>query len=124
MNDFDYSDEFLEHIAGVFQAFAHLTRLKILRELHEDMDGGGDGVSVKKLREAVGTSQANVSKHLNMMAEQGLVDARKDGTRRKYVIASEEIMMICDYVCGYMEKRLKNLGSLPEASGADSQTKG
>lgn len=120
MSDFDYSDEFLDHIAEVFQAFAHLTRLKILRELHQDREDGGDGISVQNLRETVGTSQANVSKHLNRMAEQGLVDARKEGTLRKYVIASEEVMMICNHVCGYLEKRLRNLGSLPEAPGTDN----
>lgn len=124
MSDFDYSDEFLEHIAEVFQAFAHLTRLKILRELHKEMNNSEDGVSVNELREAVGTSQANVSKHLNLMAEQGLVRAHKEGTHRKYVIASEEVMMICDYVCDYMEKRLKNLGSLSEASSTDPREKG
>ncbi|MFB6345190.1 MAG: ArsR/SmtB family transcription factor [bacterium] len=121
MNDFDYSDEFLEHIAEVFKAFAHLTRLQILRELHREMAAGGDGVSVQELQEAVGTSQANISKHLNFMADQGLVEARKEGTSRKYVIASEDVMMICDYVCGYMEKRFDNLGSLPNSTSTEDQ---
>lgn len=123
MSDFDYPDEFLEHIAEVFQAFGHLTRLKILRELHKDMGDDGKGVSVNKLRDAVGTSQANVSKHLNFMAKQGLVDSRKEGTHRKYVIASDEVMMICNYVCGYMEKRLQNLGSLTQSPNDDTAGK-
>lgn len=116
MGSFDYSDEFLEHMAELFQAFSSETRLKILRALHLEEDASGEGLSVRELQEAVGTSQANVSRHLKLMEEQGLLAGRAEGNRREYRIASEEVTMICDYVCGYMEDRLRDMAELAEDS--------
>lgn len=109
MGDFDYSEEFLEHITDIFKAFGNVTRLKIFQSLHNTDE---DGLSVNKLNEEVGTSQANISKHLNVMEEQGLLDVRSDGTTRIYCIADEQITEICERVCEYMEQRLENLANM------------
>lgn len=110
MSSFDYSDEFLERLSEIFKAFGNLTRLKIFRALHENE--GDEGLSVQELQNNVGTSQANISKHLQLMEEQGLLSVRSEGTTRIYRIADEEVTKICERVCDYMEKRLDNLASL------------
>ncbi len=128
MSDFDYSDDFLEHIADLFGAFSHLTRLKILRELHregETATGHEKGeLSVGTLQERIGTSQANISKHLQLMKDEGLLDSRKQGPRKYFYIASTEVMMICDYVCGYMEDRLRSLSDLGSKSLSREEVEG
>ncbi len=110
MDSFDYSDDFLEHLAEIFKAFGNLTRLKIFRALHED--GPEEGLSVQELQENVGTSQANISKHLQRMEEEGLLSVRSEGTTRVYSIADEEVTKICERVCDYMEQRLDDLSSI------------
>jgi DNA-binding transcriptional ArsR family regulator len=109
MGSFDYSEEFLEHISEIFKAFGNVTRLKIFQALHNTDE---DGLSVNELNEEVGTSQANISKHLNVMEDQGLLDVRSDGTTRIYYIADERVTEICERVCDYMEQRLDDLASM------------
>jgi len=110
MGSFDYSDEFLDHLSEIFKAFGNLTRLKIFRALHET--DSSEGLSVRKLQQTVGTSQANISKHLQLMEEKGLLSVRSEGTTRIYSIADEEVTEICERVCDYMEQRLEDLSSL------------
>lgn len=112
MSSFDYSDEFLEHISDIFQAFGNITRLKIFRALHRK-DGSG-GLTVQELQQEVGTSQANISKHLKIMAEEGLLESRSEGTSRIYTVADEEVTRICEQVCDYMEGRLEDMASMSE----------
>lgn len=107
--DFNYSDEFLDHIADIFKAFGNTTRLKIFRALHNQ---DNEGLSVNVLQERVGTSQANISKHLKIMEDQGLVGVRSEGTTRIYFIADEEVTHICRNVCDYLEDRLDDLATL------------
>ncbi|MFB6346190.1 MAG: ArsR/SmtB family transcription factor [bacterium] len=101
MGEFDYSDEFLEEVSELFQGFAQPTRLKIIRELH---DGPR---SVSELHEAIGGSQANVSKHLSMLKDRGIVSERREGVSKIYEIARKEVSMICEQVCNYMKDRLE-----------------
>ena len=100
MNDFNYPDRALEKIADIFQAFSHPFRLKIIRELH---DGARN---VSELQEAIGGSQANVSKHLSTLRDQGIIKREKRGVESVYELADEDVREICDRVCSYFEKRI------------------
>ena len=62
----------LERVANLFRAFAEPTRLAIIQELK-----AGE-LSVSEIVEQLPTSQANVSKHLGLMVEAGLL-GRKSG---------------------------------------------
>ena len=108
MSEFDYSDEFLRKVADLFKAFSQFTRLKIIRELHrEPMD-------VSELHEEIGGSQPNISKHLKILRDEGIVEKEKQGNRVIYEIARQEVTMICDYVCGYMKDQLKETMGLDQ----------
>jgi ArsR family transcriptional regulator len=94
------SDEALELIAARFRVLSDPTRLKILRTL------GENEVSVGEVVEAVGGSQANVSKHLSILLEAGLVSRRRDGVMIFYRVADETVFELCETVCSSLGQRL------------------
>lgn len=63
------------------RALADESRLRIMSHLLKHP------LHVNALAEALGTSQYNVSKHLRVLREAGLVDCEIKANRREYVIA-------------------------------------
>jgi DNA-binding transcriptional ArsR family regulator len=86
-------DEFLDLIAEKFRMLADPTRLAILRTL---MAGERN---VTQVIDETGRNQANVSKHLKMLAEAGLVVRRKDGLQVFYKVADPLVERLCKLVC-------------------------
>ena len=86
-------DEFLDLMAGKFRMLADPTRLAILRTL---MQGERN---VTQVVEETGRNQANVSKHLKMLAEAGLVGRRKDGLQVFYRLDDPLVEKLCKLVC-------------------------
>jgi len=68
------------------KTLADANRLLIITEL-----AGGREVSVNALAERLGLPQANVSKHLGMMRERGLVTSRRKGINIYYSLADRRI---------------------------------
>lgn len=99
-------DPLAELIAERFAALAEPTRIKLLDRLRD-----GEA-SVSELVEACGTSQQNVSKHLRVLADAGLVSRRRDGNFARYAIADEMVMRICGEVCGGIRRSLDELDAL------------
>ena len=89
----------LEIVALRFKALADASRLQILQSLFN-----GER-SVQELCEMTGMSQANVSKHLSVLAEQGIVEKRRQGLFVYYSIGDNTIYELCDIVCGAVGKR-------------------
>ena len=87
-------------IAERFKALGEPLRLRLLQALR-----GGEG-SVGELAERTGAGQANVSKHLQVLFQQGYVDRRKDGTTSWYRITDPQVFTMCELVCGRLEKDL------------------
>lgn len=97
----ELSDEALEMIASRFRLLSDPMRLKILHTL-------GDGeMNVGDLVGAMGAGQANVSKHLGIMLDAGLVARRKEGLNAIYRVADETIFELCDVVCARLKKQLE-----------------
>jgi ArsR family transcriptional regulator len=67
-----------EERARIMKALAHPSRLMMVDELSR-----GERC-VCELTEMVGADISTVSKHLSLLREAGIVDSRKDGTRRFY----------------------------------------
>jgi len=76
----------------VFKALADPTRLKIL----ECVRAGEKCIC--EIIPYTGKSQPNVSQHLKVLKNAGIVDERKDGTRIMIKISNEEIYNIVDKV--------------------------
>ncbi len=92
--------EALELIAARFRVLGEPVRLNLLQLVCE-----GE-MSVTELVEATGASQANVSKHLGILLEAGLVARRKEGLNVFYRIADESVIELCDIVCRSLGVRL------------------
>ena len=71
------------------KAMAHPLRLKILCLL-----GGNPEVSVQDIVEHVGTSQSNISQHLSILRDKGILASRKDANKVYYRIADHKIVAL------------------------------
>jgi ArsR family transcriptional regulator len=58
------------------------------------------------LVDALETSQANISKHLQVLTSAGLLRRRKQGLNVFYSIADPSIFNMCEMVCGSLKKHL------------------
>ena len=80
------------HLASrSLKAMAHPLRLKILCIL-----GGREETSVQDLVEMVGTSQSNISQHLSILRDKGILDSRKDANRVYYRIGDDRILKLME----------------------------
>ena len=94
------TEEAFELIAGRFRVLAEPMRLRLLHAL-------GDGeISVSGLVEATGAGQANVSKHLGILLDSGLVARRKEGLNVFYRVADPSVFEMCEAVCSSLGERL------------------
>ena len=80
------------HLASrSLKAMAHPLRLKILCIL-----GSANEVSVQDIVEQVGTSQSNISQHLSILRDKGILSSRKDANKVYYRIADPKILMLIE----------------------------
>jgi DNA-binding transcriptional ArsR family regulator len=94
------SAEAVELVAARFRVLGEPVRVQILQILQS-----GDR-NVTELVEAIGSTQPNVSRHLRILQEAGLVDRRQEGTSVYYSIADPTVFDLCDAVCGSISARL------------------
>ncbi len=93
--------EALEQVAAYFQTLSEPTRLRILNFLRDGERNVGD------LAQACGYTAANVSRHLAMLMQHGLVTRETRGTSVYYRIADESVYALCDLVCGNIARKLE-----------------
>ena len=60
--------------------------------------------NVTELVELSGATQGNVSKHLGILADAGILGRRKEGLRTFYFIDDPQIIELCDLMCSKLEK--------------------
>ncbi len=92
--------EALELVATRFRAMGEPLRLSILQELER-----GES-SVSGLAQKVGSTQPNVSKHLKVLQEAGLLKRRQHGNSVLYSIADPMVFELCDMICSRVRDRL------------------
>ena len=90
--------EQIETAARALKAISHPLRLKMLCVI-------GDGeVCVQDIVEAVGTSQSNISQHLAILRDKGVLLTRKDANRVYYRVGDQRtlqlIVMMREVFCG------------------------
>lgn len=90
--------EHIEMAARALKAIAHPLRLKILCVL------GDQEACVQEIVEAVGTSQSNISQHLAILREKGVLLTRKDANRVYYRVGDQRtlqlVVMMRGIFCG------------------------
>jgi len=93
-------------IAARFRVLAEPMRIKLLDRLRE-----GDA-TVQELQQALGASQQNISKHLGVLLNAGMVARTKQGTSSLYSIADQGVFELCDQVCGGLRRQIAELDAL------------
>lgn len=97
------SEEALELVAARFRVLGEGMRLRLLQELSR-----GEA-TVNELVDRTGATQANVSKHLSVLQQAGLVYKRREGVSTYCGIADESVFQLCGIVCGGLEKQFKTI---------------
>lgn len=111
----EMSPEALELVAARFKVLSEPLRLRIMQTLQ-----GGE-LSVSEITEAVESTQPNVSKHLKMLQEAGLVGRRQEGNTVYCSIADETVFELCDVVCSSLRERLEvQAGAFGQGAGRPS----
>ncbi len=82
-----------ESVASYFGLLAEPARLRILNCLC------GQERSVNQVVELVGLSQANTSRHLNLLYRAGVVDRRREGNSVIYRLVDPNFAHLCRTVC-------------------------
>ncbi len=95
------SDEALEMVAMRFRSLGEPMRLKILRLLEN-----GE-MSVGQLVDRLSASQANISKHLKLLVNAGVLSRRAQGTSAFYSISDPVILRVCDTICNGLAEKVK-----------------
>jgi ArsR family transcriptional regulator len=78
--------ENIAEASAAMQAMAHPLRLKILCLV------GNQELSVLEIVDAVGTSQSNISQHLAVLRDQGILVSRKEANKVFYKIEDPRII--------------------------------
>jgi DNA-binding transcriptional ArsR family regulator len=103
-------EELVELIARRFRVLSEPLRIRLLDQLR-----AGEA-TVNELSETIGTTQQNVSKHLQLLAEAGIVGRRRDGNHVFYRIVDEGVLRLCEDVCGSVQAQLAELSRLLQTS--------
>ena len=93
--------EVVQQVAEYFSILSEPMRLRILNLLREGEK------CVQELVEATATSQANVSKHLKVMLQAGILSRRSEGTSAYYKVEDELIFELCTLVCDRLATRIE-----------------
>jgi len=74
--------------AEVLKAIAHPVRLKLLCALNSQE------LPVQTIVEKTGTSQSNISQHLSLLKERGILSSRRDVNRVFYRIRDTQLLQL------------------------------
>jgi ArsR family transcriptional regulator len=83
-------DEDIDRASRSLKAMSHPLRLKILCTL------GDKEISVQDIVDQVGTSQSNISQHLAILRDKGILDSRKDANRVFYRVGDARTLRLID----------------------------
>lgn len=91
--------QLLDQTARRFKLLSEPVRLELLNHLQVRGE-----MNVQELVDATGQQQANVSKHLLLLAREGVLHRRKEGLNVFYRIDDPTISGLCMLVCGRLRQ--------------------
>ncbi|MDJ0800530.1 MAG: metalloregulator ArsR/SmtB family transcription factor [Calothrix sp. MO_167.B12] len=95
------STEVLAPVAEYFKVLSEVSRLQILRCLQTGP------LNVTEIGEATGLGQANLSKHLKVLTQVGLVSRQPQGVSVYYSICDPILFEVCDLVCDRISTQIQ-----------------
>ncbi len=94
------SREYYELHAEVCKTFGHPKRLMVISTLREGEH------TVTELSESTGIDTSNLSQHLHILRDKGLVSTRRDGTKIYYRLSHPNIGKALDLMSAFLEQRI------------------
>ena len=91
--------ETIDAVADRFKVLAEAARLSVLNELRSGPR------NVSELMAETGLSQANLSKHLQVLHTHGFVSRRRQGLFVIYQLADRSVFELCDIMCGQLKRQ-------------------
>ncbi len=91
----------LQEVAAYFQVLSEPTRLQILNLLREKPHNVGD------MAQSCACTSANISRHLALLSQRGLVQRESRGNSVYYSIAEPSVYDLCDLVCGSIARQFE-----------------
>ena len=95
------SPETLQMVADFFKVLSESSRLQIVCALKLGEK------NVSEIIEITGLGQANVSKHLKILAQAGIVKRQQQGVCVYYQIASSFVFELCELVCDSLSVQIQ-----------------
>lgn len=92
----------LELVTERLRIVAEPTRVRILRELDRD-----DGATVQEVCDAIGVAHQNVSKHLMVLYNAGLVSRMREGRSTRYCLRDWTMLWVVDKVAESVAAQLE-----------------
>ncbi len=105
----------LDLVARRFRTLGEPYRLRILQELEAGEKSVGEMVI------ALDGNQPNISKHLQILSDAGLIGRRREGTSIFYAISDPMVLELCALVCG--SEAEKSRREFEELAGKQRQAK-
>ena len=105
-------EQLVDLIAQRFRVLGEPMRIKLLDRLRD-----GEA-TVGELQQVLDASQQNVSKHLGILLQAGMVSRTKHGTSSVFAIADEGVFDLCEHVCGGLRRQLSELDTLLQGGAA------
>jgi ArsR family transcriptional regulator, virulence genes transcriptional regulator len=96
-----------ERRARICQVLADPKRLRLIDTLRGEVER-----SVGELADMLGASYPNVSQHLNVMRDAGLVNSRREGNTIYYRLAYPQIAQACDIVSDILRAQVADVAAL------------
>ncbi|SHJ75694.1 ArsR/SmtB family transcription factor [Paramaledivibacter caminithermalis] len=87
----------------ILKALAHPIRLKIVKKL------ANKTLCVCELNEDIEFSQSNLSQHLKILSDAGILIKERDGTRINYYIKNADIIKVLDIIENIVFKEIKKI---------------
>ena len=109
------SDIVLERVSQRFKILGDVNRLRVLNFLQD-----GEERNVTEVIQETGLKQANVSKILITLAQEGIIGKRKDGNQAFYRIIDASIFELCDIVCSKIDEQMRESSLAWRENNADS----
>jgi DNA-binding transcriptional ArsR family regulator len=91
----------LTTVADYFKVLSEVSRLQILHCLRSG------AMNVMELGEATGLGQANLSKHLKVLTQAGILSRQPKGTSAYYEIVDPMVFELCRLACDRISEQLQ-----------------
>jgi ArsR family transcriptional regulator len=96
------SDLFVRH-ADICKTFSNPKRIEIISALRNNAE-----LTASQLLEKIDMSKANLSQHMSVLVQKGVIKSRREGINVFYQISDERITKACDMMRAVLIGRLES----------------